>query len=218
MIRWTCGPLKVFHFIGNRLKVLYAFSGLSAGSVENGSQTNSRPGLSTSPRINRLFFAEACYDGYCGRVPRCNVLNMSFKRYVICVLKQSIYIYMFNYCIFKHSHPMSSKTQDGRSHFFTCFTQARCRGLQCCHQHPRPRCIPSVAICSWSKNRRFTPTKNGEPATILLAGLQWQRSLQMLKYMEARSFGGPAEGEIWCCDSALGRDVVDWLLIPFDST
>ena len=95
MIRWTCGPLKVFHFIGNRLKVLYAFSGLSAGSVENGSQTNSRPGLSTSPRINRLFFAEACYDGYCGRVPRCNVLNMSFKRYVICVLKQSIYIYMF---------------------------------------------------------------------------------------------------------------------------
>lgn len=191
MIRWACGPLKVLHFIGNRLKVLYAFSafsGLSASSVENGSQTNSRPGLSTSPRINRLFFAEACYDGYCGRVPRCNVLDISFKRYV--------YICIYFYCIFKHGHPMSSKTQDGRSHFFTCFTQARRRGLQCCHQHPRPRCIPSIVICLWSKNRRFTPTKTGEPATILLAGLQWQRSLQMLKHMEARSFGGPAEGEI----------------------
>ena len=34
---------------------------------------------------------------------------------------------------------MSSKTQDGRFHLF-CLLQARCRGLQCCHQHPRPRC------------------------------------------------------------------------------
>lgn len=106
-----------------------------------------------------------------------------------------IYVYIFTAYLNTviQCHP---KLRMDDPFFFTCFTQARRRGLQCCHQHPRPRCIPSVAICSWSKNRRFTPTKNGEPATILLAGLQWQRSLQMLKYMEARSFGGPAEGEI----------------------